>query len=158
MRAIAIAILAIALTTAAGQTVGAYLKRNALSLSAMTLAGAADGLTEVIRYDYPAFKNRFPNANDQFWQPELSWRNKWKDGDPANGPAYFGSTTILVWTTDGYHLSRTLQKSFICAAIAFKIGDRKQKWYLYLIDFAAHSAAYSIGFNATLHGFFNHKF
>lgn len=122
----------------------------------MTAAGCFDGLTEVLRYDYPAFKKTFPKASNEFWDPAISWKNKWKDNNPNNGPAFLGSTTIFVWTTDGYHLSRSLQKAFICSALVFKIGDRKQKWYMYFIDFAAFSIAYSIGFNLTLHVLFSH--
>jgi hypothetical protein len=33
-----------------------------------------------------------------------SWRNKWKNGYPADGERFWGSSTIFVWLTDGWHL------------------------------------------------------
>lgn len=116
-----------------------------------------DATTEILQCDYSAFKQVFPKANDKFWDPQISYLNKWKDSDPANGPAFWGSTTIFVWTTDGYHLTRTLDKAFICTGLAFKMGDWDRKWYIYIIDFIAHSIAYSIGFNLTFHIVFKHE-
>ena len=132
---------------------GRYLKQNWPSLTCFTLAGAMDGFNEALDFDYQAFKRTFPNANDQYWNPDISWQNKW-NGDR---PSYFGSTTFLSWTTDGYHLTRSLNKAFLCGGVTVKICGGKQKWYMYLVDFAAHSLAYSIGFNVTLHCVFMHR-
>ena len=156
MKTLLIILPFLCLTTSA-QPFKGYLKRNAVSLSCMVLAGGFDGFNEVLDFDYPAFKRAFPNANDQFWNPDISWRNKWKDGNPDLGRKFPGSTTILVWTTDGYHLTRTLNKTCIMTGIAFKIGH-KQKWWMYGVDFISHSIAYSVGFNLSLHVVFGHKF
>lgn len=40
---------------------------------------------------------------DDFWDMELSAKRKYKDGDPTKGPRFWGSTTIFVWLTDGWH-------------------------------------------------------
>ena len=154
MKTLLIILPFLCLTTSA-QPFKGYLKRNAVSLSCMVLAGGFDGFNEVLDFDYPAFKRAFPNANDQFWNPDISWQNKWQDGNPDLGRKFPGSTTIFVWTTDGYHLTRTLNKTCIMAGIAFKIGH-KQKWWMYGVDFISHSIAYSIGFNLSLHVVFKH--
>jgi hypothetical protein len=39
-----------------------------------------------------------------WWDKETTWRNKWKLGKPENGPAFWGSTTVFVFITDGWHL------------------------------------------------------
>lgn len=38
-----------------------------------------------------------------FWNPHISWRNKYKNGDPAEGAAYPLATTLLVGFTDAWH-------------------------------------------------------
>lgn len=43
-----------------------------------------------------------------WWDKNTSWKNKYKNGDPRKGPRFFGSTTFLVWLTDGWHLLQML--------------------------------------------------
>ena len=44
-----------------------------------------------------------------FWDKRISYLNKYKDRDIIKGKAKFpGSTTWLVWLTDGWHLSNFL--------------------------------------------------
>lgn len=83
-----------------------------ISGSAMFVSGMLDGTVESINYHYETgFKPRFPNANDQFWNPAVSWKNKYKNGDPLYGPKFVGSTTLFAFTTDAYHLLRTSKRS-----------------------------------------------
>jgi len=39
----------------------------------------------------------------QWLDPKISWKNKWKDGNPEKGEAYFLSSTSLVPLTDAWH-------------------------------------------------------
>ena len=73
--------------------------------------------------------------------------NKYKYGIPPT-PAYFGSTTFLVATTDGWHMMKLFRNSFMVIGITFKFGE-KQKWYKYITDGAIYYTAYNIGFNTT---------
>lgn len=41
--------------------------------------------------------------NIQFWNPDISWKNKYKEGEIGK-PRFWGSTTIFVWLTDAWHL------------------------------------------------------
>lgn len=41
-----------------------------------------------------------------WWNPNISWKNKYKNNDPTQGPKFFGSTTFLVWLTDAWHFSK----------------------------------------------------
>jgi hypothetical protein len=52
------------------------------------------------------FKNSvFKNVkNPQYWNPAISHKNKWKNGDKAQGEKFFLSSTILVFLTDSWHL------------------------------------------------------
>ena len=157
MKTLTIILLSLFSLTLPGQQVKQYLKHNAVSLSLCFAGGAFDGFNEVLDFDYPAFKRTFPKANDNFWNPNISWQNKWKNGNLDEGRRFPGSTTIFVWTTDGYHLTKTMTKACITASIVLHIG-KKQRWWKYGLDFLTYSVAYSAGFNLTLHGVFGHKY
>jgi hypothetical protein len=125
----------------------AYLRNNGASLACMAAAGQADGWNQAAAHHYPALDRKF-GLNDQYFNPAISWTNKYKNHDPAQGAAFFGSDTFLVTGTDFYHATRGGQHTFFLGAIVFKIGKR-QRWYKYLIDAAAYSLAYAAGFNLT---------
>lgn len=92
-------------------------KKPLLHYSCMAVAGALDGFSEELKFHYPKVKSKMPYLNDQFWNPAISSNRKYKNGDPNQGAAYAGSTGILVSTTDGYHLSRFLNKGFVIGGI-----------------------------------------
>ena len=117
-------------------------------------SGLMDGLNEVLHTHYPRFQARFPGANPGWWNPAVSWENKWKidaDGSVMTGFDRFpGSSTVFVFVTDGYHATRAADHLFLYAGIALNIGERK-RWTHYLVDVGLHSLARSIGFNAVYH-------
>ena len=118
------------------------------------LAGAADGINQALVYKYGAVKRAFPNINDEYWWPVKSAYNKYKNGDPAQGAKFPGSCTWLVFTTDGYHLSRFTNHLLMSGAIAFKItGHEKKKWYVYLIEAAGYWVVNRAGFCLTYNRF-----
>lgn len=134
-----------------------YIWKNKWSLTGFVVAGMLDGTVEILRHDYDNFKMVFPNANDFYCNPAQSWYNKYKNHDPQQGPAFPGATGPLVWTTDLYHLLRTAEKTTLSISITIKIGGKKQKWYQYAIDAAAHQLAYSVGDWITYQGIFKHS-
>ena len=153
---IALACCAIFAGIVNGQTPKQYLADNWKSLSACYIAGTLNGTVEILRHDYDAFLRVFPNADSGYWHPQTSWTNKWKDGDASKGEKFPMSSSLLAWTTDGYHLLRSGEKFMVCAAITFKIGGKKKNWKLYAADFISHSAAYSLGFTTSYNLVFKH--
>lgn len=122
--------------------------------SLFMMAGAADGVNQALQFQYPGFKKVFPNANDQFWKPSLSGANKYKNGDPSQGARYPGSRTWLVFTTDGYHLTRFADHLFMSGAVAFKIvGNEKKRWYVYVAEAAGYWLVNRAGFCITYNRF-----
>lgn len=88
-------------------------------------AGMSDALTQTLAMDYDRFKDAFPQAKDQFWNPQESRLNRYKDRDPSKGPAFPFSTNLLAFTTSGYQLSRTTTRSlFLGGAIRLTIGKK----------------------------------
>jgi len=146
-----------------GQTLKEKLHQYALSSPAFVISGVAGGLEETLNHHYGKFKKKFPNANDQFWNPQTSWKNKYKmkDGElvKVNGkyvPKFFLSTSALVFTTDAYHLSRTTKRfgtygGFIINGITVK----KQKWWWHVVDAVVYSAVWSASFHLTHDIYFN---
>ena len=43
------------------------------------LGGAAKGFNEGLQYNYDGFEEIFPKANDQWFYPTFSFKNKYKD-------------------------------------------------------------------------------
>lgn len=53
-----------------------------------------------------------------YWDKATGSSNKYKHGEPELGPAFFLSTTVLVWLTDGWHLMQFLMFTSLQLAIA----------------------------------------
>lgn len=130
-------------------------KRTLIGCSIAFVGGVANGYHETITYHYSKFKAIHPNANDQFWDPKISWLNKYENyrlyGEKEK---YFGSTTFLAWTTDAKHLlSVSSNTSILGATCIITIGE-KRKWWEYAIDIAAISLARSAGFHMIYSGIY----
>lgn len=117
------------------------------------LSGTADGTSETLKFHYYRFEKRFPNANDNYWDPNKSWTNKYLNNEYKLGPKHFGSTTFLAWTTDGYHMTRTLRNAFMVTAIVTR-RQKPKKWYWYVAEAAGHLVAYQAGFHLSYSALF----
>lgn len=123
-------------------------KRSLIGCGVAFIGGMANGYNQTILHHYPQFKRVHPNANDQFWNPEISWLNKYEDFDKyGKKEAYFGSTTFLAWTTDAYHLSSVISNTSIVGATCIMTIGERRKWWQYGIDIVAMSLARSAGFH-----------
>lgn len=113
------------------------IKREAIPLTTTFLAGLAEGVQ-----DYLAFHN---SGTSHFWGMD-SWKNKYRDGDPAKGETFRGK--YLTFTTDGFHLMKFTKNLFQTATIVLKFNEKK-KWYYYLIDGVIYWGVNRAGFNLT---------
>ncbi len=131
---------------------GNAFKRSIIPASFAFVAGGSDGLNQTLIHHYDRFEAKFPNANPQYWNPKISWTNKYKNGDENQGPAYFGSRTFLVATTDAYHLTRAVNRaSLVSAGLTLSLNfNSKRKLSHRLIDLGiglgTSYIAHSIGF------------
>lgn len=113
-----------------------------LSLLFIILAAILNAVMDTLnaRYHTSVFFTKDFRINN-FTDPELSWQNKWKNGDRKQGERFFGSSTFLVWTTDAWHLSKTLMLACISIAIVtyspiiHPIIDAIAYWILFGIVF-----------------------
>jgi len=117
-------------------------------------SGCLDATAEVLRINYSYFDDVFPNANPMFWDAKKSQGNKWKNGNSKNGEKFFLSSTALVWTTDGYHLMRTMRNVTMITAIVIPIGGKKKNWKQYAAEGLIYYCSYTGGFTLMYNGVF----
>ena len=110
------------------------------------LSGACDGLAETLKWHYSQFNARFANANPAFWNPAISWTNKYKNRDYLQRENFRQTSRAFDFTTDGYHLARMFRNVLVFSVIAFQFNS-PCFWWQYLIIFASCYFAYSIGFS-----------
>lgn len=110
----------------------------------LLFAGIFRGLREVIQFRYDNFKEMFPFVNDNFWNPKISWRNKYKNNNPELGEKFYFSTSFLVFLTDGYHLLANLTHLFLALAISSGVVLFTDIPYGFLIGFI-YWFIYSLG-------------
>lgn len=130
MRA-AFIILLFAVLPASGQV-----KKHIAPASLVFVAGLFEGVMDGLQFHYDK-----PN---QFWNPDISWTNKYKNNDPAQGKTFAGK--YFVAATDGWHLMKFGRNATLFSAFVIKIGEKK-KWHKYITEAAAYWAINRIGFN-----------
>jgi hypothetical protein len=128
-------------------------KNKILTGSLVFVSGAAKGFNETLQFNYPIFEKTFPGAKKQWFDPKVSWRNKYEGGNPDNGPKFFLSTSLLVMFTDQYHLNNFIHRSALMSALVIKIGEGKKPWKHYVYDLLFYSACYQAGFSALYYPF-----
>ena len=128
-------------------------KNKIITGSLVFMAGASKGFNETLLFHWDAFHQKFPKANPNWYNPQLSWKNKYKDGEPANGPKFPLSTTMLVATTDQYHLNNFINKTAWISTIMIKMGEGKKPFKHYLFDLLYYTACHQMGFALTYYSF-----
>src|SRR5690349_18077290 len=109
-----------------GQAATAQKKWTAISgndivvYSLMTVSGAADGVNQaIVHHEF--------GRNNHFWDFAKSWKNKYKDFDAGDTrAAFFGSKNVFVGFTDGFHLTRMIDRGCTLAAISVSASELKQ--------------------------------
>lgn len=89
-----------------------------------------------------------------WWNPKESWRLKWKNGDPAQGERFWGSSTVFVFVTDFWHLAKWVMLKALFAAMAWGLYE---VWWQRLWAFVALHAAFSISFELFFRFVFHRK-
>ncbi len=121
------------------------------------VAGAAKGFNETLQFHWKEFKRQFPKANPQWFNPAISYKNKYKNHNSQEGPKFFLSTTALVMFTDQYHLNNFINKLAWGSALVIKIGEGKKPLKQYLLDLLYYTACHQAGFAATYYPFSKYK-
>lgn len=117
--------------------------KNIISAVILILAGLSNNIMDTVDHHYSS--SYFKDKNAQFWDKDISWKNKYKNWPEDQRPAYPGATTFLAWTTDAWHLFKTIFLSLFTLAII--LYQRQRRWWLYLIDFIVLKIAFSAGWH-----------
>lgn len=121
-----------------------YIKILWLPVLLMLGAGFFNGSADTMRDKMSL--SVFAKWDQQFWNPRISWKNKYVDWDKGDRqPAFFLSTTALVFLTDGWHLANTL--SLLCIKLALLLMWRPSGWQQISIAFILVSIGYSSGWH-----------
>lgn len=94
-----------------------------ITISIIIISGICEAVKDTLSHHHSTsvFKKVSPTS---FWGKE-SWRRKYKNLDPLQGRAFPGSTTALVWITDGWHLVKLLHLIGLFSLMAFPIDLQK---------------------------------
>ena len=101
------------------------------------------------------FGHWFPAGKDQWWNPAISWKNKYKE-------SYFWTvifSTILVFTTDFWHLLKFLFLNSIFLIIAL-MSDPGIEWWKYVLVLIFLNVCWGILFELfnIIYGWFSEKY
>lgn len=127
-----------------------YLRDHWKQGSLMVVAGACDGTMDALRFHYSDVKSTVPSLNDQFWNPSLSWTNKYKNNDVNQGESFYLSSRSLVCLTDGWHALKAVRNVSITVALTINISDIGDKnIWCYAVDIIYYTLCRYVGFYTT---------
>ena len=85
------------------------------------------------------------SLGQHFWDYRISWKNKWKNGDPTQGEKFFLSSRMLATYMDAWHLLKFIWLLHFFSAIV----EYKAMTAYPLLDFSIYYLAFG-----TFHSFF----
>lgn len=116
----------------------------------MFTAGLSNGISDGLQHKYDRTIFARDPQNGAFWDPDISYRRKYRAWPDDRRPAYPGARTWLAWTTDGWHLTKTAQlKAMQGAVITYRPERERRRWWWPLADLAISSVLFSAGFHVS---------
>lgn len=114
-------------------------------------SGGAWGINQMIHHHKSDAEKLFGNPNK--WDPDITWRRKYRNGDPEQGERFPGAASVFVWATDWDHATATIHSTGLvgmgfCISIG-AFGDWKRRTRAERKKIIWHTLAYSaIGYAA----------
>lgn len=114
------------------------------------LAAICNAVMDTLQFHYESSvflrKGHKTIDHEYFWDPRISWRNKYKGRLTAKGPRFFGSTTIFVFVTDAWHLAKFGMNFFITITLVtgcYIGAGFGYQWFDLIIAFIVYRVMYS---------------
>lgn len=85
-----------------------------LAVLFIILGGFCSAVMDTLMFHYST--SVFAEYKKLFFDPSISWKNKWKD-ETYKTEKFWGSSTLFVFATDAWHLSKFLYHKFVILAI-----------------------------------------
>lgn len=124
----------------------------------ISIAAIFKAAMDALRFGFG--RSVFRNLNPYFWDPEKSSNNKYKMGLPGMGEKFFGSKTIFVMLTDGWHL---MQAGFLLFLFAGVVNYQASWFMVHLpiyhealikfVDFLVFRSVFGLVFTVSYWGF-----
>jgi len=106
----------------------------------VAFASACKAIKDTLAFHFG--KSIFKDFDPQFWNPNVSWMNKYTDWPDDPTPAFFLADTALVWLTDAWHLFDFMMLIFLFLAI-WKGGNIL--WSILIYGVVFNAVYYTIG-------------
>lgn len=124
-------------------------------------AAVCNSMMDVLQFRWKKFRWR-GKVDPRFWNPAISWENKYIDGDPEKGLKYKGAFGFLANFLDAWHLFKmTMIISLALAVILFPFAYQFCLFNSYWLNGALWllllGAAWNIPFNYCFNRFFVKK-
>ena len=131
-----------------------------ISLILCLVLGIVDAAKDIITFRFK--QSVFYNLNRQFWDPLVSWKNKYKTPLTPFKPKWYYpvlapkleerfpfSSTMLVFLTDAWHLLKSTM--IVCICLAITVSPYFEVWYYNVGMFIAYglvwNGAFNLGYN-----------
>ena len=85
----------------------------------LAISGLSKAVQDVSASNYANSKLKSLNAS--FWCKSEGWKSKWKNGNPAEGEKFFGSSTFLVFLTDAWHLFDVIRDITLIVSLSISV-------------------------------------
>ncbi len=88
------------------------------------IASVAKAVMDKVNFHFErSIFNNPEKFNPLFWNPVISWKNKWRDGNSEKGEKFLFSSTILVFTTDAWHRFQSIMLFSLFIGLYFIFSD-----------------------------------
>ena len=121
-----------------------------INIILLSIAGLANATMDILKWHYKdSWFSKLGSKVKWFerWAGPGSWQNKYKDRTPSLGPAFLGSTTLLVFTTDAWHFFQMVWRVSFTLAVSPAGYVNIPFVPEMLSDFIVNSGIYLIVFN-----------
>ena len=126
-----------------------------LSVIFFGLAAICNAMMDTLQFHWYKFKWK-DKVNPQYWNPTISWKNKYVDGDPSKGLKFSFPFGWVANFLDAWHLFKMIQIFLIVfAIIAFPFSYQICFFDSYFWNQLAWLAIFGVTWNGLFNWFFN---
>lgn len=117
------------------------------------LAGIANAYMDKLQFHYST--SVFPQSGKrrQWYDPEISWRNKYKDYPDDKRPAFFLSKNFLVFLTDAWHFWQFI----FLTSLSLAATPIMPIWWQTIAVYLWFRLAFGLGFTLWFKGFLHRR-
>ena len=117
------------------------------SLLMLLLAATFNAVMDKLQFHYDKSVFAPMKSHQQWLDPRLSWRNKWRNGDAKQGEAFPLSSTSLVGVTDAWHCAKTLWIDCMMLALLAPFTQLvRLRWWAWVLIFFGVKIVYGVIF------------